>query len=160
MEFFTIDRASAHDATASGNFGGQVWMQRLITDQHSHDIELLVVSFEAGGRTRPHIHLVDQILHITAGRGIVATCSYAARRFGVPGRSGVPARWTEVRPPEREAARCSPSVPSLPGPGQAPAIETNPGRRLPTRRRRRRRSEWPCSSRAMAAGEEPETKQG
>ena len=79
MEFFKIDRASAHDATASGNFGGQVWMQRLITEQQSNDIELLVVSFEAGGRTRPHIHAVDQILHITAGRGIVA--SGAERRF-------------------------------------------------------------------------------
>src|SRR6266542_1700014 len=83
MEFFRIDRAEAHDATASGNFGGQVWMQRLITDQQSHDIELLVVSFEAGGRTRPHIHLVDQILHITAGRGIVATST--ERRFVTAG---------------------------------------------------------------------------
>jgi len=73
MEFFKIDRALAHDASASGNFGGQVWMQRLITEQQSNDIELLVVSFEAGGRTRPHIHAVDQILHITVGRGIVAT---------------------------------------------------------------------------------------
>jgi quercetin dioxygenase-like cupin family protein len=73
MKFFTIDRASAQDATSSGNFDGQVWMQRLITQQQSHDIELLVVSFEAGGRTRPHIHPVDQILHITAGRGIVAS---------------------------------------------------------------------------------------
>ena len=72
MQFFTIDRASAQDATASGNFGGQVWMQRLITEEHSHEIELLVVSFEAGGRTRPHIHAVDQLLHIVSGRGIVA----------------------------------------------------------------------------------------
>jgi len=73
MEIFKIDRASASDATASGNFGGQVWMQRLITEQQSQDLELLVVSFEAGGRTRPHIHVVDQILHIISGRGIVAT---------------------------------------------------------------------------------------
>ena len=51
MHIFTIDRASAQDATASGNFGGQVWMQRLITEEHSQDIELLVVSFEPGGRT-------------------------------------------------------------------------------------------------------------
>ena len=83
MEIFKIDRALAHDATASGNFGGQVWMQRLINEQQSTDIELLVVSFEAGGRTRPHIHAVDQILQITSGRGIVATGS--ERRFVVPG---------------------------------------------------------------------------
>lgn len=73
MKVFKIDRAAAQDATATGNFGGQVWMQRLITEQHSRDIELLVVSFEAGGRTRPHVHVVDQILHIVAGQGIVAT---------------------------------------------------------------------------------------
>src|SRR3954452_2633450 len=83
MHIFTIDRASAHDATASGNFGGQVWMQRLITEEHSQDIELLVVSFEPGGRTRPHIHAVDQILQIVSGRGIVATSS--ERRFVEPG---------------------------------------------------------------------------
>lgn len=83
MQVFKIDRTSASDATASGNFGGQVWMQRLITEQQSRDIELLVVSFEAGGRTRPHIHAVDQILHIISGRGIVATSS--ERRFVEPG---------------------------------------------------------------------------
>jgi quercetin dioxygenase-like cupin family protein len=75
MDIFTIDRASAQDATPSGNFSGQVWMQRLITEQQSQEIELLVVSFEAGGRTRPHIHAVDQILHIVSGRGIVAVGS-------------------------------------------------------------------------------------
>jgi quercetin dioxygenase-like cupin family protein len=83
MQFFKIDRAAAQDATTSGNFGGQVWMQRLITAQQSTDIELLVVAFEAGGRTRPHVHAVDQILQITSGRGIVATGS--ERRFVVPG---------------------------------------------------------------------------
>src|SRR4051812_27187394 len=83
MQFFKIDRASAHDATASGNFDGQVWMQRLITQEQSQEIEVLIVSFEAGGRTRPHIHAVDQILHITSGRGIVATSS--ERRFVGPG---------------------------------------------------------------------------
>jgi quercetin dioxygenase-like cupin family protein len=60
-----------------------VWVQRLITEEQSHDIELLVVSFEAGGRTRPHIHAVDQVVHIISGRGIVATGSQ--RRFVEPG---------------------------------------------------------------------------
>jgi quercetin dioxygenase-like cupin family protein len=83
MHIFKIDRASAQDATASGNFGGQVWMQRLITEEQSQDIELLVVSFEAGGCTCPHIHAVDQILQIVSGRGIVATGS--ERRFVEPG---------------------------------------------------------------------------
>jgi hypothetical protein len=38
--------ASKLDLLLSGQ-----WMQRLITEEHSQDIELLVVSFEPGGRT-------------------------------------------------------------------------------------------------------------
>lgn len=75
MQILKIDRAVAQDASSTGNFGGQVWMQRLIGEQQSREIEMLVVSFEAGGRTRPHIHPVDQILHIMDGRGIVASGS-------------------------------------------------------------------------------------
>jgi quercetin dioxygenase-like cupin family protein len=58
-------------------------MQRLISEQQSREIEMLVVSFEAGGRTRPHVHAVDQLLHITAGRGIVANGT--ERRFVTTG---------------------------------------------------------------------------
>lgn len=83
MKFYTIDRASAQDATATGNFAGQVWMQRLITERESPDVEVLVVSFEAGGRTRPHVHPVDQVLQIVSGRGIVANGT--ERRFVGPG---------------------------------------------------------------------------
>jgi quercetin dioxygenase-like cupin family protein len=83
MKFYTIDRASAQDATPTGNFDGQVWMQRLITERESPDVELLVVSFEAGGRTRPHVHPVDQVLQIVSGRGIVANA--AERRYVGPG---------------------------------------------------------------------------
>lgn len=75
MQVLTIDRAAAQDATATGNFGGQVWMQRLVTEQQSGDIEMLVVSFEAGGRTRPHTHPVDQILQIISGQGLVVSAS-------------------------------------------------------------------------------------
>ena len=38
MDIFKIDRASAQDATPSGNFGGQVWMQRLISEQQRQQI--------------------------------------------------------------------------------------------------------------------------
>jgi len=75
MNILAIDRTAAQDATPTGNFSGQVWMQRLIGEQQSTEIEMLVVFFEAGGRTLPHVHPVDQILHIVDGHGIVATAS-------------------------------------------------------------------------------------
>jgi quercetin dioxygenase-like cupin family protein len=41
------------------------------------------VHFEAGARTRPHVHRSGQVLHVTAGRGIVA--SPAGRQVVLPG---------------------------------------------------------------------------
>lgn len=34
---------------------------------------IFAVHFDAGGRTRPHVHHSGQVLHVTAGRGVVAT---------------------------------------------------------------------------------------
>lgn len=73
MQVFKQSREAAQDVTDTGNFSGQVYMQRLIDVEQSDQIEMLVVYFEPGARTRPHIHPVDQALHILDGRGIVAT---------------------------------------------------------------------------------------
>ncbi|MBA3947048.1 MAG: cupin domain-containing protein [Herpetosiphonaceae bacterium] len=71
MQIIKQSPAAAEDAN-SGNFGGSVHLQRMIDQHQSSDIELLSVFFDAGGRTRPHTHMVDQVLVITSGRGIVA----------------------------------------------------------------------------------------
>ncbi len=72
MQIIKQSPTAAEDTAASGNFGGSVHLQHMIDQHQSPDIEVLSVFFAAGGRTRPHIHMVDQVLVITAGRGIVA----------------------------------------------------------------------------------------
>lgn len=44
---------------------------------------VFAVHFEAGGRTRPHVHRSGQVLHIAEGEGIVATAT--ERRTVRPG---------------------------------------------------------------------------
>jgi quercetin dioxygenase-like cupin family protein len=36
------------------------------------DVQVNVVAFEAGARSRPHVHTSDQVLHFVSGSGIVA----------------------------------------------------------------------------------------
>lgn len=43
----------------------------------------MFVHFDAGGRTKPHVHHQGQILHIVSGRGVVA--NEAERRVVEPG---------------------------------------------------------------------------
>jgi quercetin dioxygenase-like cupin family protein len=54
-------------------FDGDVTSQTLVGAAESGEVELLAVFFPVGGRTRPHIHERDQVLHFVEGRGIVAT---------------------------------------------------------------------------------------
>jgi quercetin dioxygenase-like cupin family protein len=49
-----------------------VRIQELSPDPPPDGVELLAVFFSAGGRTRPHIHPVEQSLHVIAGEGVVA----------------------------------------------------------------------------------------
>jgi quercetin dioxygenase-like cupin family protein len=39
----------------------------------SNDFNLAVVNFSAGARHKMHIHSSDQVLFVTAGKGIIAT---------------------------------------------------------------------------------------
>ncbi len=52
-------------------FSGEVTLKRLVWAGDSTDVELLAVWFSAGARTMPHIHDVDQALHVLEG-----TCVY------------------------------------------------------------------------------------
>jgi len=75
----SLDQAKTTDATASGHFQGRVRIQRLVSAPDDGEIEVLAVYFSRGARTKPHVHDVDQVLHIVRGRGIVS--SETERRF-------------------------------------------------------------------------------
>jgi quercetin dioxygenase-like cupin family protein len=83
MEFETIDsargeRPEGHDS----HFTGEVRLQRFASPFGERPA-VSAVHFDAGARTRPHVHRSGQVLHITAGRGIVA--DRAGRQVVLPG---------------------------------------------------------------------------
>jgi quercetin dioxygenase-like cupin family protein len=55
------------------DFSGPVRFQVLHRASDPHDLDALIVSFEPGARTRPHIHTTMQVLHVIEGEGVVAT---------------------------------------------------------------------------------------
>jgi quercetin dioxygenase-like cupin family protein len=79
-----FDHVDGHkgDAASSNHFQGQAKIQKF-PGPFPRGVEIIAVHFEAGGRTRPHIHSAGQVLHITSGKGIVATMS--GRRLVEPG---------------------------------------------------------------------------
>ena len=53
--------------------GGPVTRQPLLTPEMSNDFNLSGVNFSAGARNKLHTHSSDQVLFVTAGKGIIAT---------------------------------------------------------------------------------------
>ena len=53
------------------HFQGSARMQPLTTPFEGGP-NVFIVHFDAGGRTRPHVHHSGQILHVLAGEGVVA----------------------------------------------------------------------------------------
>jgi 4-carboxymuconolactone decarboxylase len=53
--------------------GGHVTRQPLLTSETSNYFNLFVVNFSAGARNKMHTHSSDQVLFVTAGKGIIAT---------------------------------------------------------------------------------------
>src|SRR6266508_184942 len=56
--------------------GGPVTRQTLLTAETSNNFNLAVVNFSTGARNKMHIHSSDQVLFVTAGKGIIATETY------------------------------------------------------------------------------------
>ena len=52
-------------------FQGEARFQRFVSP-FGQSPAVFAVHFEAGARTRPHVHQSGQVLHITSGKGIVA----------------------------------------------------------------------------------------
>ena len=53
--------------------GGDVTRQPLLTPEVSNNFNLGIVNFSPGARNKMHTHSSDQVLFVTAGKGIIAT---------------------------------------------------------------------------------------
>jgi quercetin dioxygenase-like cupin family protein len=83
MEFETIDSDRGDPPEdLSLHFQGHVRFQRFVSPFGEHPA-VFAAHFDAGARTRPHVHRSGQVLHIAAGRGIVA--DRAGRQVVLPG---------------------------------------------------------------------------
>lgn len=73
MQIVRVESEQTRPADTPENFSGRVRMQRIKQSQEAGGLDLVAVFFEAGARTRPHIHTTDQYLYVVQGEGIVAT---------------------------------------------------------------------------------------
>jgi quercetin dioxygenase-like cupin family protein len=74
MDTSMVDRSQAKpDPTMTRWIAGEARFQSLVDPAQGHDVGLTAVFFEAGARTRPHVHSDEQVLYFVEGRGVVAT---------------------------------------------------------------------------------------
>lgn len=72
MDFDRIDDTTGEvPAEAPRWFQGEARLQRL-PNPFPSVAAVFAVHFRAGARTRPHVHHSGQLLHVVAGRGIIA----------------------------------------------------------------------------------------
>ncbi len=73
VKWARVDPALAQEPDQPEVFSGSVRMQRIHEASGPGGVELVVVFFEHGARTRPHVHTTEQILFFVQGEGVVAT---------------------------------------------------------------------------------------
>ena len=71
MRIVRIDRQAAKAPAHPEWFPGTVWQQFLNEPDTPGGTEVIAVWFEAGSRTKPHVHPVDQLLQVVEGEGVV-----------------------------------------------------------------------------------------
>jgi len=86
-----LDAGQAGEPPDPNNFIGRVRMQNLAAAGDAGGIELLAVFFDAGARTRPHIHPTDQVLYFVRGSGFVVFPGEEEQRVEEDGLVVVPA---------------------------------------------------------------------
>lgn len=83
MDFDTIDHAKGElPEEYRPHFVGTARFQRF-TSPFGDRPAVFAVHFDAGARTRPHVHRSGQVLHITEGPGVVA--GRTTRQVVLPG---------------------------------------------------------------------------
>lgn len=55
------------------HFEGRARLQRFANPFPDANPAVFAVHFDAGGRTKPHVHAKGQLLHIVSGQGIIGT---------------------------------------------------------------------------------------
>lgn len=73
MQVITVDEVPKQAADSPLFTGGPVSRQPLVTDKMGNDFNMNIVNFSKGSRNKFHIHASDQVLIVTAGKGIVTT---------------------------------------------------------------------------------------
>ena len=73
MKVLKPDRIPAESANSPLFTGGPVTRQPLLTPETNNYFNLAIVNFSAGARNKMHTHSSDQVLFVTAGKGIIAT---------------------------------------------------------------------------------------
>jgi 4-carboxymuconolactone decarboxylase len=73
MKVHKPDEIPAEPVNAPLFTGGPVTRQTLLTPEASNYFNLGIVNFSPGARNKMHTHSSDQVLFVTAGKGIIAT---------------------------------------------------------------------------------------
>lgn len=73
MKVIRMSQVPKQQLTSPIFTGGPVTAQPLVTPQMGNYFNVSLVNFTKGARNKLHFHTSDQILIVTAGRGIVAT---------------------------------------------------------------------------------------
>lgn len=43
----------------------------MLSDPKRNEVEVLAITFEAGARSRPHVHPAEEVLHVISGEGVL-----------------------------------------------------------------------------------------
>jgi quercetin dioxygenase-like cupin family protein len=73
MKVIKPDAVPAETADSPLFTGGPVTRQPLVTPEMGNNFNINIVNFGPGARNKMHIHTSDQVLFVTAGKGIIAT---------------------------------------------------------------------------------------
>lgn len=72
MKIIRPDPTQRESAVGELYFGADIDYQYLARPPGSDQLDICLVNFEPGGRNKLHTHIYEQMLLVTAGRGIVA----------------------------------------------------------------------------------------
>ena len=109
MEWIRPARELARPHPQPEWFSGPVYVHALQEAHETSELEILAVYFDAGSRTKPHVHSTGQLLCFLEGEGIVADRE-KRRRYGRGGMAVIPAgewHWHGATP---EHATCHLSI--------------------------------------------------